>query len=128
MSGGRAPAQKGCLSIELGWPADPLWPNKSAHRYVEARSRKAAKNEAYYATKLIMPHDWAPAGEKVSVHLIAHCKPFGPHPDKDNTVAAVKSHLDGIALAIGTNDRDFEAPTVEFADRCERGKLIVVIG
>lgn len=115
------------LDIELGWPADPLWPNKSAHRYAEARSRKAAKREAYYATRLMMPHDWAPSGDKVSVHLIAHCKPTGPHPDKDNTVAAVKSHLDGIADAIGTNDRDFEAPTVAFADRCQHGKLIVRI-
>jgi hypothetical protein len=116
------------LSIELSWPADPLWPNKSAHRYVEARSRKAAKREAFYATKLMMSHDWAPAGETASVHLIAHCKPTGPHPDKDNTVAAVKSHLDGIALAIGMNDRDFDAPTVTFAGRCERGKIIVEIG
>jgi hypothetical protein len=115
------------LEIEVSWPADSLWPNKSAHRYVQARSRKAAKREAFYATKLAMPHDWAPEGEKVSVHVVGHCKPTGPHPDKDNTVAAIKSHLDGIALAIGMNDRNFEAPTVEWADRCERGKLIVVL-
>jgi crossover junction endodeoxyribonuclease RusA len=116
------------LEVEVGWPADALWPNKSAHRYVESRSRKAAKREAYYAAKLMMPHDWAPEGETVNIHLIVHCKPTGPHPDKDNTVAAVKSHLDGIALAIGMNDRNFEAPTVSFADRCPRGSITVSIG
>jgi hypothetical protein len=40
----------------------------------------------------------------------------------------VKAHLDGIADALGVNDRDFDAPTVEFADRCQRGKIIVRIG
>lgn len=115
------------LRIELGWPAKELSPNGRAHRMVVARFKKAAKNEAGWATKIANPIRWAPAGETVKVHVIAHPKPDGPLPDKDNLIASIKAHLDGIAEVIGINDRDFEAPTVEFADRCKLGKMIVVL-
>jgi crossover junction endodeoxyribonuclease RusA len=121
MSGGRS------LHIELGWPAEQLSPNSRAHHMVLHRFKKAAKTEAQWATKIAMPFDWAPAGETIKVHLIAHPKPTGPHPDADNFIASCKAALDGIATALGVNDRTFEAPTVEWADRCQRGKLIVVI-
>ncbi len=113
------------LDIEVGWPADPLWPNKSAHYMVVGRFRKSAKNEAGWATRYVLTPEWAPEGEKVKVHIIGHAKPTGPFPDADNTVAAVKSHLDGIADALGINDREFEAPTVEWVGRNQRGSLTI---
>jgi hypothetical protein len=93
------------------------------------RFRKAAKRESGWATVAALQHNrsWAPAAETVAVHLIAHPKPFGPHPDADNLIAACKGAIDGIALKLGINDRLFQAPTVEWADRCERGKLVVVL-
>jgi crossover junction endodeoxyribonuclease RusA len=118
----------GILKIELSWPAEQLSPNGRAHHMVVARFKKAAKIEAGWATKYVRPFAWAPPEGKIPVHLIAHPKPTGPHPDADNLVASVKSHLDGIAEALGVNDRDFDAPTIEWADRCQRGKLIVCIG
>lgn len=115
------------LSIELGWPAHELSPNARVHHMVLHRFKKAAKIEAGWATRIAMPARWAPAGEKVKVHLICHLPKGGKQWDEDNLVAAVKAHLDGISEVIGINDRDFTAPTVEWADRTERGKLIVVL-
>jgi crossover junction endodeoxyribonuclease RusA len=117
----------GGLRIDLGWPAHELSPNARVHPMVLHRFKKAAKNEAGWATKIALPFHWAPQGETVAVHIIAHPKPDGPHPDADNLIASCKAHLDGIAAVLGINDRMFQAPTVEWAERCQRGKLIVVL-
>jgi hypothetical protein len=95
---------------------------------VKARFKKAARTEAGWATKVVRPFDYAPPEAPIPIHLIAHPKPDGPLPDRDNLIASLKSHFDGIAEVIGVNDRDFAAPTVTFADRCQRGKVIVEIG
>jgi crossover junction endodeoxyribonuclease RusA len=114
------------LHIELSWPAKELWPNGgNPHPMVLHRFKKAAKNEAGWATKIVRPFDYAPPEAPIPVHITAHPKPTGPHPDKDNTIASLKAHLDAIADVLGMNDRDFDAPTVSFADRCQRGKIIV---
>lgn len=113
------------LDIEVAWPARELSPNKSVHHMVLHRFRKAAKTEAAWATRIAMPARWQPEGEKVKVHLIAHPPKAWRTGDEDNLVSSTKSHRDGIAEVIGINDRHFEAPTVEWAERTERGKLIV---
>jgi crossover junction endodeoxyribonuclease RusA len=115
------------LRIDLSWPAHELSPNARVHPMVLHRFKKAAKNEAGWAVKIAKPFHWHPADETVAVHLIAHPPKAWRTGDDDNLVARVKAHLDGIAEVLGINDRLFQAPTVEWADRCERGKLIVVL-
>jgi crossover junction endodeoxyribonuclease RusA len=115
------------LRVELGYPAKELSPNTPVHHMTRYRFKKAAKVEAGWATKLALQNNraWEPQSETVKVHLIVHPKTHGPRMDADNLVASAKAHLDGIAETLGVNDRIFEAPTIEWADRCERGKLIV---
>jgi hypothetical protein len=115
------------LRIDLSWPAHELSPNARVHPMVLHRFKRAAKNEAGWATKIAKPFRWHPQGETVAVHLIAHPPKAWRTGDDDNLVARVKAHLDGIAAVLGINDRLFQAPTVEWADRCERGKLVVVL-
>jgi crossover junction endodeoxyribonuclease RusA len=116
------------LEIDVGFPAHELSPNARVHRMVEHRFKKAAKIEAGWATKIAMPVNWAPAGDKAKVHLVCHLAKGAKQWDEDNLVAAVKAHLDGIAEIIGINDRNFAAPTVEWAERTNgRGKMIVRI-
>jgi hypothetical protein len=93
------------------------------------RFKEAAKTEAGWATKLALQNnrDWEPRAETIKVHLIAHPPKNWSTGDKDNLIARVKSHLDGIAKVLGVNDRIFDAPTVTWADKSERGKLIVVL-
>jgi hypothetical protein len=42
--------------------------------------------------------------------------------------AAKKFHFDGIAEALGINDKRFESPIVKWADKTERGKVVIAIG
>lgn len=113
------------MRIVIGYPAKELWPNGRPHHMAEARARKKARTEAAWlalsASKPVL------GDGPIPVRLIVHAKQYGPLPDRDNCSAAIKSHLDGIADAIGINDRNFAAPTVEFApDRS--GKFVIEIG
>jgi crossover junction endodeoxyribonuclease RusA len=115
----------GPLTIELSWPAKELSPNVSVHHMKLYRFKKAAKTEAGWATKIAVRSDWQPSGERVKVRLIAHPPTGTVQPDDDNMVARVKAHIDGIADALGVNDNTFEAPTITWAERTQRGKLFV---
>lgn len=119
----------GSLTIELGWPAKELSPNTPVHYMKRSRFKKAAKIEAGWATKLALQNnrDWEPAAETIAVHFLAHPPKNWSTGDKDNLVARAKSHLDGIAVVLGVDDKIFDAPTVAWADKTEIGKLIVSI-
>lgn len=114
------------LLIELSWPAKQLSPNARVHHMVKHRYAKAAKIEAGWATKSARPFDWGSDGP-FDIHIRAY-PPVQRNRDTDNLIASLKSHLDGIAEALGVNDSLFNAPTVEWADITERGKVIVTIG
>lgn len=116
------------LRIDLSWPAAELSPNARKHHMVVSRFKKAAKIEAGWATKIARPFDWSPPEGQIPIHLIAHPPLAWRTGDADNLVSRIKGHLDGIAQVLGVNDRMFQAPTVEWADRCDRGRLIVVVG
>jgi crossover junction endodeoxyribonuclease RusA len=112
--------------IELGWPAKQLSPNARVHHMVKHRYAKAAKTEAGWATKMARPFDWASDGP-LSVAITAY-PPDRHARDTDNLIASLKSHLDGIAAALEVNDRQFQAPTVKWADKTQHGKVVVAIG
>ncbi len=109
--------------IELPFPAAPLWPNSRSHWAVYARAVKQMRGWAKLATL-------ADATRPASVGRIVatlYPKSRGPMPDRDNTVAALKSTLDGIADAYGVNDRDFPVPIIQFGERTAHGRLVVHI-
>jgi crossover junction endodeoxyribonuclease RusA len=115
------------IAIELSWPAKELSPNTPVHHMKRARFRKAAKIEAGWATRLALQNnrDWEPAEETIKVHLVAHPPKHWSTGDRDNFVSRSKAALDGIAAALGVNDKCFDAPTVTWADKSGIGKLIV---
>lgn len=113
------------LLIELSWPAKELNPNSRPHRMALARVKKAARIEAGWATKIVRPFTWASDGP-FDVHLKAY-PPINRNRDNDNLIASVKAHLDGIAEVLGVNDSKFNAPTVEWCDVTQRGKLVIRI-
>lgn len=116
------------LRIELSWPAPELSPNGRAHPMVVARFKKAARNEAGWATKIARPIRWSPPEGEIPVRIIAHPKPTGPKPDADNLIASMKAAFDGIADVLEVNDRQFAAPTIEWGERCRNGLIVVEIG
>jgi crossover junction endodeoxyribonuclease RusA len=114
------------LLIELSWPAKQLSPNARIHHMARHRYAKAAKTEAGWATKAARPFHWGSDGP-FDVHIIAYPPKTWREGDNDNFIARLKAHFDGIAAALGVNDRLFGAPTIKWADRTERGKVVIRI-
>lgn len=118
------------MLIDLPFPHDALWPNKRAHWGAKSREAKKHRKWAAIATREAIQGDTAfRVGDgPYPVKIIVYSKPYGPHADADNVVAASKSLLDGIADALGVNDRHFKAPTVEFAETREGRFVVEVLG
>lgn len=103
--------------IFLPWPPKGLWPNDRPHWAQKAKVTKAAR---FMAKALLL-------GTQPGIVRITFCpKPLGPMPDKDNCISACKAYQDGIADALGVNDRGLIV-THEFGDRCKDGAVIVDI-
>jgi crossover junction endodeoxyribonuclease RusA len=117
-------AAGGTILIELGWPAKQLSPNARVHHMVKHRYAKAAKIEAGWATKAAQPRDFG--GDRFDIHIRAY-PPVNRNRDADNLIASMKAHLDGIAGALEVNDSLFNAPTLEWADVTEHGKVVVTV-
>jgi crossover junction endodeoxyribonuclease RusA len=117
------------VRIELPFPDKALWPNGRPHHMAKAREVKKHRSWAHTATLEALQHEGAGSLRSGSLALLieVHAKPKGPLPDPDNCVAAAKSMIDGIADALGLNDRDFAAPRVAFSEQRD-GKFFVVLG
>jgi hypothetical protein len=115
------------IVIELGWPAKELWPNGSyGNRYAIARARKAAREEAFWATKYVKPLSWKHGGQPIAIHIIGHTKTANA-VDAQNLIIGLKAHFDGIADALGVNDKHFAAPTVSFAEPVKGGRVEIEV-
>ena len=106
------------MRIVLPYPFPAQWPNKRPHWSAKARATRSYR----WTTKL------AANGSKPGPIRVTFCpKPFGPMPDMDNCIAAFKAGQDGLADAMGVNDRELRF-TYEMGDRCKDGAVIVEIG
>lgn len=110
--------------IELPWPNKLLWPNGSrgSHR---ARAGQTARHKDWAWKAAKAAGVVAPDG-RIPVLATFYPKPRGPAPDKDNCQASLKAYFDGIALAMGVDDRLFD-PRVEIASE-RLSKVVVSIG
>lgn len=114
------------MIIDLPWPEKYLWPNGPQ-----------AKNRGHMATVTLKHRQWAHIATLEALQgregftptriiIRVYAKPRGPLPDRDNCIAACKALLDGIADGLGTNDRFFPTPEVEFSEPRE-GRIAVVL-
>jgi crossover junction endodeoxyribonuclease RusA len=111
--------------IILPFPPKVLWPNgRTLNHKFKAAAFKKAREQAAWAAKAA---NVRVGDSPIPVHLIVKPKAKGPPPDKDNCVSACKAYLDGIASALGINDRYFAAPTVEISTE-RTGQFIIHIG
>lgn len=111
--------------IELPWPHKALWPNGRAHWATKARETAKHKQWAWAAMREQLPPCFKHNGERIPVLLTFHPMPKGPAPDKDNAQASAKAFLDGIAKAMGVDDRLFDPSTV-IGER--GGKVTIKVG
>lgn len=92
------------IQIQIPWPSRDLSPNGRVHWSVKAKAAKAAKEQAYWLTK---EAKGAITWDGPIHVLIEFFAPSKRRYDLDNHLAALKGHLDGIALALGVDDSRF---------------------
>lgn len=112
------------LELTLPWPSKDLSPNARVHWSVRGRAAKKARQQAGLAA---IAAGWQakslPAGR---IHLqVDFYPPTRRLPDDDNMLARFKPARDGIADALGIDDRRFVShPFV--CDEVRKGGQVVV--
>jgi len=111
--------------IDLPWPDKILWPNGPQARN-HGHQARVTKKHREWARLAAFGMD-TPEARPVPIIIEVHPKPRGPLPDRDNCVAAAKAMLDGIADALGLDDREFATPKVVFSPERD-GRFVVEVG
>ena len=98
--------------ITISWFPKELHPNFTrVHHYGKAKYFKAYKQEAYLLAHHITGYMQAP----IAVTLLFNA-PDKRNRDLDGCLSACKAALDGIAQAIGVDDRYFRPITIDWGD------------
>jgi len=120
------------MRITLPWPDKRLSPNARVHWRVKADAIKQARWDAscavLEAAKGSLAETRRELADKGRIRLrIEFYPPDARHRDDDNMVGSFKNYRDGIADALGVNDRRF-APEYIFADPEKPGRVEVSLG
>lgn len=107
-------------TIVLPWPPRDLHPNSRPHHMAKARAAKAYRTQAMWIAKAaeVSP----PAEGEIMLDVRFH--PPSSRGDTDGMFSACKSAFDGIADAIGVNDRRF-AFTVRRLEPSKNGAVFI---
>ena len=112
------------VSVALSWPPKELSPNYRGHWARVAKAKKVARQEAYisFLEAGARNLDWEGARLAVTFH------PPGRYGyDEDGLMSRCKAIFDGIADAIGVNDRNFRYPEPTIAEPVKGGKVIIAL-
>lgn len=114
------------LRVELDFPAPELFPNRSKgkHWTTTHKAKTAAREAAFWKTKACRKPVLG-AGEMEL--MIIFEMPDRRHRDADNCLAAAKAALDGMASALGVDDKQFNPITIVRKFSVKPGKMIVDI-
>ena len=101
------------MQIKLPYPNKDLMPNRKNGKHWGATvgAKNDAFAEAFYLTKEAMKGYKLLDNAKVAISLI-FVQDDKRHRDLDNLLAASKSLLDGVAHALGIDDKNFEPITI----------------
>lgn len=115
--------------IELPWPPKVLSPNNRAHWTRKLEPRQRYRLDCYMLTKgwLATSREWRPSPDCPLPIKITFCPPDRRHRDDDNMIGSFKSGRDGLADALGVNDRLFR-PEYHFAEPVKGGLITVELG
>lgn len=116
----------GSVSFTLPFPDKLLWPNGRTRRYMaKHRVLKSHRGWAKIAAQAAGVKN-LPRGHSYSIAITVH--PKTKHPiDRDNAVSSAKAYLDGIADAMGVDDRHFDTPTIAFAEPVKGGLMTIAL-
>lgn len=113
------------MRIELDFPPASLFPNraKGTHWTVTHSAKTLYRDNSGWLTKGQL-NGWVPTDQSIKL-TVTFVMPDKRLRDTDNCLAAAKAGLDGMADALGVNDRQFQ-PLVIFREYgAKPGKMIV---
>lgn len=119
------------LTITLPWPPKPLWPNRKPHWAAKAKAMLETHTTAADAT-VIAAWDQGQSAETIDLTRDEIPLDVTFHPsanrvyDKDGAISACKGYFDGIAEAMGVDDRHFAA-TPHRGAKLPGGQVVIVI-
>lgn len=117
------------MRVVLPWPDRRLSPNARIHWRAKAPVTAKARKDAAYLTYDAMPGGAREvrqhfAGEGPIAYRVTFYPPDKRHRDDDSMIAMLKAARDGIADALGVNDRRFK-PEYVFEEPCKPGRVEV---
>lgn len=111
-------------TVELPWPARELSPNARGHWSVAAKAKKAYRARCRAIGEAAGLKVLAAGKNGASVHL-AFFPPDRRGRDQDNAIASMKAGLDGLADAMGVDDRRWDL-SFAFSKEPVPGGVVVV--
>lgn len=120
------------MKLTYPWPDKGLSPNARLHFRAAAKLKAQAKEAATYLTYDQLPCGIREArqhfaGDGPIAYQVTFYPPDKRHRDDDNMIGSFKAARDGIAAALGVNDRRFK-PHYIFADPEKPGRVEVCLG
>lgn len=118
----------GRIKIILPWPAMALMPNRRNGRHWTSttKARDSSRALGYFAAKAVCERFECIGNVPVSITFYA---PDKRGRDLDGLLSSLKHALDGIADALGVNDKQFRPITIDAAlDEEKKGYVLVEIG
>lgn len=114
-------------TIRLDFPSPSLFPNRTKGKHWGAlhAAKTQAKELAFFLTKQ-QTQGWTPTTEDLRL-TVTFLMPDRRKRDADNCLAAAKSTLDGMALALGVDDFQFQPVQVYRRFGVKPGSMIVEI-
>lgn len=109
-------------SIILPWPPAALSSNARVHWTKRARATRKYRDDARLCTLAAKPTIPATGDIAIAVRFVP---PHGRY-DRANMAAMAKAGLDGIADALGVNDRRFD-PSFSYADPEKPGRVEITV-
>lgn len=114
--------------ITLPWPDKALSPNSRVHWGRKAAAVKAARAVAHLTAQANGIGPKSVEGYDGKLHLwIDYYPKTRNYPDADNCLSASKAYLDGIADALGVNDRRFVHHPFVKDETFKGGKVVIRI-
>ncbi len=112
--------------IVLPWPSKDLSPNSRVHWSKRAKAAKAARSEAHLAALEAGWHrETLPEGR---LHLwITFNPPTRRMPDDDNMLSRCKGARDGLADALGIDDKRFVSHPFVSSETVKGGQVVIRI-
>lgn len=115
------------MKVTLPFPPKELNPNKRNDRRAIGGIRARYRDECYYLSRQqTAAAKWVPLITEVALS-VTFVQPDKRLRDVDNMLASAKSALDGFALALGMNDRQFKPIKIDWTRGESPGAVIVEV-